>query len=238
MSETKRYGSVEVLCEKILHEAEDYKNELLEKTSSEAKGISEEYEKKAQAAKDEILSHAEEKAAEARRTAESAEETRARNARLSVKSELLAAAYRRAEEKIALLPKEEAIALFLPYLKEALEQKPAGQARLVVGEKSPFGADELCALCAEVLADDPLFVLFNSYTTGLSASTVGYLMELHFGKRFGGIVTADEVGIPVTQTGGILPAGAASRAYGAAARSIAAKLNSDGRAYGECCREI
>lgn len=145
MSETKRYGSVEVLCEKILHEAEDYKNELLEKTSSEAKGISEEYEKKAQAAKDEILSHAEEKAAEARRTAESAEETRARNARLSVKSELLAAAYRRAEEKIALLPKEEAIALFLPYLKEALEQKPAGQARLVVGEKSPFGADELCA---------------------------------------------------------------------------------------------
>lgn len=145
MSETKRYGSVEVLCEKILHEAEDYKNELLEKTSSEAKGISEEYEKKAQAAKDEILSRAEEKAAEARRTAESAEETRARNARLSVKSELLAAAYRRAEEKIALLPKEEAIALFLPYLKEALEQKPAGQARLVVGEKSPFGADELCA---------------------------------------------------------------------------------------------
>ena len=100
------------------------------------------------------------------------------------------------------------------------------------------GADELCALCAEVLADDPLFVLFNSYTTGLSASTVGYLMELHFGKRFGGIVTADEVGIPVTQTGGILPAGAASRACGAAARSIAAKLNSDGRAYGECCREI
>lgn len=145
MSETKRYGSVEVLCEKILHEAEDYKNELLEKTSSEAKGISEEYEKKAQAAKDEILSHAEEKAAEARRTADSAEETRARNARLSVKSELLAAAYRRAEEKIALLPKEETIALFLPYLKEALEQKPAGQARLVVGEKSPFGADELCA---------------------------------------------------------------------------------------------
>ena len=75
MSETKRYGSVEVLCEKILHEAEDYKNDLLEKTSSEAKGISEEYEKKAQAAKDEILSRAEEKAAESRRTADSAEET-------------------------------------------------------------------------------------------------------------------------------------------------------------------
>ncbi len=123
---------------------------------------------------------------------------------------------------------------------DALIMDPPSYGRGPSGElwRLEDGADELCALCAEVLADDPLFVLFNSYTTGLSASTVGYLMELHFGKRFGGIVTADEVGIPVTQTGGILPAGAASRACGAAARSIAAKLNSDGRAYGECCREI
>lgn len=72
-------------------------------------------------------------------------------------------------------------------------------------------ADELVRLCAEVLSDHPLFVMVNSYTTGLSASTIGYLLRLHFSARFGGSVTADEVGIPVKSTGGILPAGACAR---------------------------
>ena len=71
--------------------------------------------------------------------------------------------------------------------------------------------DSLIGLCAELISDDPLFVLVNSYTTGLSASTVGYLLELHFSSRFGGKVTASEIGIPVKQTGGVLPAGASAR---------------------------
>ena len=71
--------------------------------------------------------------------------------------------------------------------------------------------DDLIGLCAQLISDDPVFVLVNSYTTGLSASTVGYLLELHFASRFGGNVQAQEIGIPVKQTGGTLPAGASAR---------------------------
>ena len=71
--------------------------------------------------------------------------------------------------------------------------------------------DSLVALTSNLISDNPLFVLINSYTTGLSASTVGYLLHLHFAKRFGGKVTSDEIGIPVKQTGAILPSGASAR---------------------------
>lgn len=71
--------------------------------------------------------------------------------------------------------------------------------------------DDLIGLCAQVISDDALFVLVNSYTTGLSASTVGYLLELHFASKFGGRVEAQEIGIPVKTTGGTLPAGSSAR---------------------------
>ncbi len=66
-------------------------------------------------------------------------------------------------------------------------------------------------LAASVLSDDPLFFLLNSYTTGLSASTMGYVLELKLKKQRGGTVLADEIGLPVTQTGGVLPCGASAR---------------------------
>ncbi len=71
--------------------------------------------------------------------------------------------------------------------------------------------DDLIKLCACLISDDPLFVLVNSYTTGLSASTVGYLLQLRFLSQFGGYVSAEEIGIPVASTGGVLPAGASAR---------------------------
>ena len=73
------------------------------------------------------------------------------------------------------------------------------------------GIDELIGLVTEVISDDPLFVLVNSYTTGLSASTVGYMLNLHLVSRFGGRVSCDEIGIPVTQTKSALPAGSSAR---------------------------
>ncbi len=66
-------------------------------------------------------------------------------------------------------------------------------------------------LAASVLSDDPLFFLLNSYTTGLSASTMGYVLKLKLEKKIGGTVLADEIGLPVTQTGGVLPCGASAR---------------------------
>lgn len=62
-------------------------------------------------------------------------------------------------------------------------------------------------LCAGVLSDKPLFFVLNSYTTGLSPSVMRYLLGVTIAKRFGGEVAADEIGLPVTQSGLVLPCG-------------------------------
>lgn len=72
------------------------------------------------------------------------------------------------------------------------------------------GLDGLVELVCGVLSDDPLFVLLNSYTTGLSPSANGYVLSRHM-KRFGGHVESDELGLPVAESGIPLPCGAASR---------------------------
>lgn len=64
---------------------------------------------------------------------------------------------------------------------------------------------------AALLSDDPLFFLVNSYTTGLSASTMGYILGLEIAAKRGGNVVSDEIGLPVTRTGIALPCGASSR---------------------------
>ncbi len=66
-------------------------------------------------------------------------------------------------------------------------------------------------LCAEVLSDRPLFVLINSYTTGLAPSVLGYLLNLLVKEKYGGKCAWDELGLPVTQTGLALPCGATGR---------------------------
>ncbi len=71
--------------------------------------------------------------------------------------------------------------------------------------------DDLVKLTAKVLAPDALFFLLNSYTTGLSASTMGYVVDLALADTHKGITVSDEIGLPVTQTKGALPCGAASR---------------------------
>ena len=70
---------------------------------------------------------------------------------------------------------------------------------------------DFVSLTAGVLSDEPLFVLINSYTTGLSASTVGYVAESVFTKKFGGGSESRELGLPVTSTGMVLPCGASCR---------------------------
>jgi len=70
---------------------------------------------------------------------------------------------------------------------------------------------EFVALCANVLSENPLFFLINSYTTGLSPLTMRYITELEIAKKHGGSSEAGELALPVTQTGGLLPCGASSR---------------------------
>ena len=66
-------------------------------------------------------------------------------------------------------------------------------------------------LVSGVLSDDPLFVIINSYTTGLSPSVLTYISESIFTRRFGGHSESRELGLPVTATGLCLPCGAACR---------------------------
>ncbi|MBQ6876959.1 MAG: class I SAM-dependent methyltransferase [Oscillospiraceae bacterium] len=68
---------------------------------------------------------------------------------------------------------------------------------------------ELVSLVSEVLTEDPLFVLLNSYTTGLSASTMAYVLGSAM-KKFGGKVEAEEIGLPVTASGMALPCGSSA----------------------------
>ena len=71
--------------------------------------------------------------------------------------------------------------------------------------------DELLELTSKLLSDKPLFFLLNSYTTGLSAMTMHYLVDLKIGRRFGGVTESGELGLRVSSTGGFLPCGASSR---------------------------
>ena len=67
---------------------------------------------------------------------------------------------------------------------------------------------DLVKLCMGVLSDKPLFFLLNSYTTGLSPSVMAYILNVTVGEKFGGNVTADEIGLPVeTGSAEILPCG-------------------------------
>lgn len=65
-------------------------------------------------------------------------------------------------------------------------------------------------LCSQVLSDDPIMVLINSYTTGLSPAVMQYILGSLIKTKFGGTVESDEIGLPVTQTGMILPCGASA----------------------------
>ena len=67
------------------------------------------------------------------------------------------------------------------------------------------------ALCQQLLSDKPLFFLVNSYTTGLAPAVLTYLIATEVSARHGGQVTSDEIGLPVSDSGLILPCGAAGR---------------------------
>lgn len=61
--------------------------------------------------------------------------------------------------------------------------------------------------CAEVLSDKPLFLLLNSYTTGLSPTVMAYLLQMTVGKKYKIKVNAEEIALPVKQTGLAIPCG-------------------------------
>lgn len=65
--------------------------------------------------------------------------------------------------------------------------------------------------CVSLLSDSPLFFYINSYTTGLSPSVMQYILHALIPPSFGGTVDADEIGLPVTANGWVLPCGSTAR---------------------------
>ncbi len=68
----------------------------------------------------------------------------------------------------------------------------------------------LVKLCVKLLSTDPLFFLINSYTTGLQPAVLAYLLGTEL-RDFYGSVDAKEVGLPVKESGLVLPCGASGR---------------------------
>ncbi len=66
-------------------------------------------------------------------------------------------------------------------------------------------------LTAKILSKDALFYLVNSYTTGLQPAVLSYMIQLAVASKLGGHVAAEEIGLPVTDSGLILPCGASGR---------------------------
>lgn len=83
---------------------------------------------------------------------------------------------------------------------------PSGEVWRIEEELFP-----LVEACAELLSGRPLFFLINSYTTGLSGSVLRNVMKLTVMKRFGGSLEVDEVGLPITNGGLVLPCGYSAR---------------------------
>ena len=66
---------------------------------------------------------------------------------------------------------------------------------------------DLVALCSKVLSDNPLFVLINSYTTGLAPTVLENILHITVGLKHKGTITSGEVGLPVKNSPIILPCG-------------------------------
>lgn len=65
----------------------------------------------------------------------------------------------------------------------------------------------LVSLCTEILSDDPLFFLINSYTTGLSSTVLKNILTLTVDKYKKGIITCGEIGLKGTEDELVLPCG-------------------------------
>ena len=96
---------------------------------------------------------------------------------------------------------------------DAIIMDPPSYGRGPSGEvwKIEDSIDELVGLASQLLSDEPLFFLINSYTTGLSALTMKYILDIHITSKFGGTSASEELGIKVSQTGCYLPCGSSAR---------------------------
>ena len=92
---------------------------------------------------------------------------------------------------------------------DAIIMDPPSYGRGANGEVWQFENNiyDLVELCTKVLSDNPLFVLINSYTTGISSTVLANILNLTVSKKYKGQVEAGEIGLPMTNSKMILPCG-------------------------------
>ena len=83
---------------------------------------------------------------------------------------------------------------------------PSGEVWKIENELYP-----LIEECMKILSDKPLFFLINSYTTGLSAQVLINVLSMTVGRKYGGKITADEIGLTMKSNGLVLPCGISGR---------------------------
>ena len=91
---------------------------------------------------------------------------------------------------------------------DAIIMDPPSYGRGTSGEVWQFenNISDLVNLCTEVLSDNPLFFLINSYTTGISAEVLSNILKINL-KQYKGKITAGEIGLPMKNSDLVLPCG-------------------------------
>ena len=96
---------------------------------------------------------------------------------------------------------------------DAIVMDPPSYGRGAGGEVWDIEKDllNLVELCTEILSDNPLFFIINTYTTGLSEGVFLNLLKSTVGKKHKGEITSEEIGLPIKNSDLVLPCGITSR---------------------------
>ena len=92
---------------------------------------------------------------------------------------------------------------------DAIIMDPPSYGRGANGEVWKFEENiyDLIKLCMEVLSDNPLFFLINSYTTGISSTVLENVLKMNMNEKHKGKFSASEIGLPMTNSNLTLPCG-------------------------------
>lgn len=92
---------------------------------------------------------------------------------------------------------------------DAIIMDPPSYGRGANGEVWKFEENiyDLIKLCMNVLSDNPLFFLINSYTTGISSTVLENVLKMNMNEKYKGKFSAGEIGLPMTNSNLTLPCG-------------------------------
>lgn len=96
---------------------------------------------------------------------------------------------------------------------DAIIMDPPSYGRGANGEIWDIEKDlyRLVELCTSLLSENPIFFIINTYTTGLSKEVFANILKMTVGKKYDGKIYSEEIGLPIKNSGLVLPCGICSR---------------------------